>query len=913
MDFLSLCLLAFTIYLAVRQSRSNSALDALTKWLEDLQGELAQLRVRLELLEAERTARQARVGPAPAPEPTVAAEPAAPASGTRPQVTDGEPPASALQAPPLPPAPSRPPRLEPERAPLPEPAAPVRAWTDWLPGWAQRLMGANTLVRTGVLVLFFGVAFLLKWVTERVTFPIEARLAAAALGGLALTGVGWHLRRRRRGYGLSLQGGGVGIFYIAIYAAAKIYHLLPPVVALAAMLAVVALAAALAIAQNALPLALLGAAGGFLAPILTTTGEGDYRLLLGYYVLLNLGVLALAFARTWRPLNLLGFAFTFPFLALGLSEFFRYEHFWGTAPFLWVLFAMYVGIAILYARHRSLGLAHYVDGTIVFGTPLAVGLLHQRLLEGAGDAPAFAAVAFGVIYLVLAWLVSRRRIVPSMRLLGEAFLAIGVVFLTLAVPLYFGARATSALWALEGAAIVWVSVRQRRLLGQAFGALLQILAGVSFIGALLQDAGAWIEVDGVQPVRPLLNTDFVGMVLLAVAGFFVARRFLRSHAKPIAGVGSPVAFWWALAWSVLGAVREVHRFVPHDFEVAALVGTVAAGSAALMLAHRRLAWPVALQPVMALLPFMAVALAFAGFTGRPLDAGGFLAWPFAFLIQYGFVATLDRERGALHEAAPVYHAGTYLLAVALVQLEAWWLVTQTLQLAPPTVAAVHLGLLAAALFVLTFAQRVGAWPFRVHPRTYLVFTGGLLVVAIASALVETNLAHEGTAWRGIYLPVLNPVDLAGVAALSVLWFWQLALWRSGLEVPYGRREAYPAFGAIAFFLINCMLLRALHHWAGTPYGDGMLSSTLVQTVLTVFWTVLSVVGMVIATRTGRRVLWLVGAGLLGVVVIKLFLFDLATLQGLQRIVAFLVVGVLLLAIGYFSPVPPRVVEKTEHA
>jgi uncharacterized membrane protein len=93
----------------------------------------------------------------------------------------------------------------------------------------------------------------------------------------------------------------------------------------------------------------------------------------------------------------------------------------------------------------------------------------------------------------------------------------------------------------------------------------------------------------------------------------------------------------------------------------------------------------------------------------------------------------------------------------------------------------------------------------------------------------------------------------------------------------------------------------------------MLGSTLVQTVLTVFWTVLSVVGMVIATRTGRRVLWLVGAGLLGVVVVKLFLFDLATLRGLQRIVAFLVVGVLLLAIGYFSPVPPRVVEKTEHA
>jgi uncharacterized membrane protein len=885
--------------------------------LEQLQGELAQLRVRFEILETERTGRQDQVGPERARVPTRATGSDASADETRPRPTDrAAVPASLRAPPPLPPTPSAlepSPEVEPELPPVPEPATTGRAWSDWLPGWAQRLMGANTLVRTGVLVLFFGVAFLLKWVTERVTFPIEARLAAAALGGLALTGVGWHLRRRRPGYGLSLQGGGVGIFYIAIYAAAKIYHLLPPVVALAAMLGVVALAAVLAIAQNALPLALLGAAGGFLAPILTTTGEGDYRLLLGYYVLLNLGILALAFVKTWRPLNLLGFAFTFPFLAVGLSEFFRFEHFWGTAPFLWLLFAMYVGIAILYARHRSLGLVHYVDGTIVFGTPLAVGLLHQRLLDGAGDALAFAAVAFGVIYLALAWLVSRRRIVPSMRLLGEAFLAIGVVFLTLAIPLYFGARATSALWALEGAAIVWVSVRQRRLLGQAFGTLLQVLAGVSFIDGLLQDAGAWIVVDGVPSIRPLLNTDFLGVALLAVAGFFIARQFLRSHAPPVAAVGSHVAFWWALSWSVLGVVREVDRFVPSDFEVAALVGALAAGAATLMLAHRRLAWPVALQPVTALLPTMAVGLGVAGFTGHPLEAGGFLAWPFAFVVQYVFVATLDRERGALRAAAPVYHAGTYLLAVAFVQLEAWWLGTQTLELTPQTVAAVYLGLLAAALFALTLAQRGGTWPFRVHPRTYLVFTGGLLVVAIGFALVGTNLAHEGTAWRGIYLPVLNPVDLASVAALSVLWYWQLAVWRSGLELPYGRRETYLAFGAFVFFVINCMLLRALHHWAGTPYGDGMLRSTLVQTVLTVFWTVLSVAGMVIATRTGRRVLWLIGAGLLGVVVVKLFLFDLATLQGLQRIVAFLVVGLLLLAIGYFSPVPPRMVEKTEHA
>lgn len=42
-----------------------------------------------------------------------------------------------------------------------------------------------------------------------------------------------------------------------------------------------------------------------------------------------------------------------------------------------------------------------------------------------------------------------------------------------------------------------------------------------------------------------------------------------------------------------------------------------------------------------------------------------------------------------------------------------------------------------------------------------------------------------------------------------------------------------------------------------------------------------------------------------VVVIKLFLVDLANTGNFARVVSFLGVGVLLLVVGYFAPVPPR--------
>ena len=80
---------------------------------------------------------------------------------------------------------------------------------------------------------------------------------------------------------------------------------------------------------------------------------------------------------------------------------------------------------------------------------------------------------------------------------------------------------------------------------------------------------------------------------------------------------------------------------------------------------------------------------------------------------------------------------------------------------------------------------------------------------------------------------------------------------------------------------------------------------LVQASLSIFWAILALAAMVYATRTSRRALWMLGAGLMAVVVAKLFLVDLSNVGGIERIVSFIAVGVLMLVIGYFSPVPPR--------
>ena len=109
----------------------------------------------------------------------------------------------------------------------------------------------------------------------------------------------------------------------------------------------------------------------------------------------------------------------------------------------------------------------------------------------------------------------------------------------------------------------------------------------------------------------------------------------------------------------------------------------------------------------------------------------------------------------------------------------------------------------------------------------------------------------------------------------------------------------------AFALLTAATLRATHHLGGVPWDEGLWSSNLAQTALTLVWSVLGVLGWVLGSRRGKRVLWLAGAVLMGVVLLKLLLIDRGRLGNLFGIVSFIAYGLLCTVIGYLAPAPPR--------
>lgn len=798
--------------------------------------------------------------------------------------------------PPTRPAVSRP---MPKKAPQ-KPAQQIELWNILV----SYFTGGNVVVRAGVVVLFFGVAFLLKYSAERNFIPIELRLLGVGLGAIALLLFGWRLRVKKPAYALIVQGAAVGILYLTIFAAMRLYHLLPAGLVLPLLVALSILSATLAIAQDARSLAVIGILGGFLAPILTSTGEGSHVMLFSYYALLNAGIFYTAWHRSWRELNLLGFVFTFAIGALWGHGNYRPELFATTEPFLILFFLFYFMLGILFARNQPFDFKGYVDGTLVFGTPIVCFGLQAVLVRPYEYGLAWTALAAGLLYTGTAWLLFRRG-GPAMRTLVEAFMATGVVLGTIAIPLALDGRWTSAAWALEGAAIVWLALRKGRWMPRAFGLALQPLAGFAFLTAAAVP----------PPNLPLVNSAFLGCLAVAFAGFFSAGVLYRYRdSVPTARMESALALVWALLWWFGGGLQEINTFVHSPYRPATSLAFFALSAALAFFIGEKQRWEDMKHVYKALLPAMIFSFAQAFWTvnRHPFTHGGVIAWPLAFAVLY---ALLHRDRqSSLDRHLATLHLGALLLLIALVTWEAAWWTDHLVRGADiwPLVTCA----LVPALFVLALSRRWNAavWPLTDYRRTYLVYGLTPVIFALWGGSIQINLINAGGARPLPYLPLLNPLDLTQAFVFLAMGFWSTTLTRHLGEQPFGleRVPRLALFGGTIFFWLNAVLIRTLHHWGGVRFSSqAMAASDLVQTSLSIFWTLSALMIMLWASRRQVRVLWLVGAGLVAVVILKLFAVDLANTSTIERIVSFIGVGVICLIIGYLAPLPLRAREGSE--
>jgi len=809
-------------------------------------------------------------------DPSLASEPAPmPRPGMPPPLPDA---ARVTASPPLPPRDSRP---LPAHKPGVSTVA-IRAIKRWF-------TVGNVPVKIGMLVLLAGVAALLKYASDQgwLTVPIELRLAAIAATAMAGLVFGWRQRDDKRAFALALQGGAIGVLLLTIFAASRMYGLMPAAAAFALSVVLVASMGVLAVVQDSKTLAVLGILAGFMAPIWLSTGSGNHVALFSYYALLNAAILVIAWWRPWRVLNLLGFVFTFGIGTLWGVLQYDPSKFTSTEPFLLLFFAFYLLIPMLYARRQPASRGDFIDGCLVFATPLITFSLQAALLDGMDGEEtmtlALCGLGLGVLYASLAWTFIRRE---RYRALGQSYALLGVGFATLAVPLALSARATASVFALEGAALVWLGLRQQRWLPQATGALLQLAAAV---GLLIGVSDYWPDENAIA------NPTFMGALLIALAGFASAWAYRLQSRSRIA-----LAYYlWALLWWCGTGLNEITRFVELPARADVLLALVAfTGWLAAEVHQRRPAPALVLTTLAGFVAALPLAVMQAEVHQHPFAGNGSWAW---LLFAALGVRSLLCLRVVEDRYSRWAQFAWWLLWPSVLSLLASWLAQRFVLAQGWEMALIALPWLAAMTVSLL------RWPWLAMPL-------GARFDRCRSALQMSLLCVLGLWWLAClwlpgdasplpWLPLINPTELAQLVllALAATWLW------SPQAPGFLQRSRLLMLAGAGFVMITWTTLRSVHHWGGVAWTPELLGTSLAQTSLTLVWSVLGVLGWVIGSRRGQRGLWLGGALLMAVVLAKLVLVDRGNLGNGLGIASFIAYGLLCTVVGYLAPAPPRAV------
>jgi predicted membrane protein DUF2339 len=271
------------------------------------------------------------------------------------------------------------PETTPEPPPIPrellEPGAPkisrpAKPPIDW-----EQFMGAKLFAWIGGLALFLGVAFFVKYSFEHNLIPPELRVAIGFIVGTGLVMSGVLLKRKENAVtAQTLCATGILVLYAVTFACRSYYHFgffgLIPTFLL--MTLITAVAFLLAVRLNAIVVAVLGIAGGFLTPVLLSTNQDNPLGLFSYIALLDIGLLAVAQRQRWNVLPILGALGTAVMQFAWVAAFFAPEKYFAGDKVL-VFMAVFAGFQVLFLAAAAWAKRTEKANTELFACAIGLG------------------------------------------------------------------------------------------------------------------------------------------------------------------------------------------------------------------------------------------------------------------------------------------------------------------------------------------------------------------------------------------------------------------------------------------------------------------------------------------------------------------------------------------------------------
>ena len=461
-------------------------------------------------------------------------------------------------------------------SPAPQLAAPAPAID------LESRIGSHWLNRIGISAVLVGVSYFLKFAFDNNWIGPAGRVSIGLLAGIAV--IVWSESFRTRGYkvfSFSLKAVGVGVLYLSWWAAFQVYGLIPSAVAFLAMVIVTASTGMMAIKQDAEILAAIALTGGFVTPLLLSTGQNREIQLFSYVALLSAASVALVVFKPWRRLLVLSYAGTLVLYCAWYAEYYRRYEFATTFTFATIFFVVFAIAPLVSKTPESAGPLPYLPAALTFINTGVYFLQAYAMVEEIDkQAMAWFALALAAVHIGLSRIIGRRE-PASAEMLRLLHLALAVALITIAIPIRLDGHWITVGWLVEAGVLLWVADRTKA------GFLHYLAAGALALGVVRLLAFDDFTVDTVL-LNSRMATYLLAMAVLALLAWFSVKResdfdrqlaavaVLAVSALALVGLSREIGDYYArqmvpnAPWTAAVAVDRHRLVIAEDFSYSAL-------------------------------------------------------------------------------------------------------------------------------------------------------------------------------------------------------------------------------------------------------------------------------------------------------------------------------------------------------
>lgn len=677
----------------------------------------------------------------------------------------------------------------------------------------EKFIGENLINKIGILILVLGISYFVKYAIDKDWINEPARVGIGILAGALIMGIAHKLRKKYAAFSSVFVAGAIAVFYFTIGIAFHSYHLFGQTTAFLLMVGITAFSCLVSLSYNRKELAVLSLIGGFAVPFMVSTGSGNYVVLFTYILILNIGILALAYYKKWGIVNILSYVFTIilygAWLFNDLQE--KNPHYLGALLYGFAFYFVFVLINII-NNLRTKGRFSGIElGILASNTFLFYGAGMLVLEDFHPELKGLFTTALGLLNFGYAWFLYKKFGQDK----SAVYLLIGLTltFITLAIPIQFEGNFITLFWSAEAVILMWLA-QKSKISTYRFAS---VIVHVLMIFSLLMD---WNAIYSSSTILNIVFNKICLTGIFAVVSLVSIYYLLKTEEENLEQFG------------IIFNPKKYRNFI---------------GTTSIIIAYF-------------------VGLFEVGFQADHYVHGVSSATTLPILYHLIFCLLLFY---AMCKSKSIFNLKlASILAVANILLFAFWFSNYAFYEHEQYIrTGIH--------------QRIGF---------YLHYVSLLIIVVFAYKLYLIN--KENPAFE-----LFKKKAVVWIAAFLILYLASSELMLHGLVIsnaPVTTQDVqsgklYKDYGPTELpFLKDQMTQETINN----------TRTQIIKTGFPVLWGILAFIFLIIGIRQPRKTLRIVALSLLGFTILKLFLFDIGNASETGKIMAFILLGILILIISF---------------